>query len=76
MTRQDQAAQFGTQEAAEFIVTANLTEIKQKKDEFWNKKTSVYYKFTMNMKNLRSGILEWSEEKEISKQQKNPRFWY
>ncbi len=76
LTQQSQAAQFGTQEAAEFILTANLTEIKQKKDEFWNKRTSEYYKFTMNLKNLKSGILEWADEKEISKLQKNPRFWY
>ena len=76
LTKQSQAAQFGTQEAAEFILTANLAEIKQKKDEFWNKKTAVYYKFTMNLKNLRTGILEWSEEKEISKLKVDPRFGY
>jgi len=76
LTKQSQASQFGTQEAAEFILTANLTEIKQKKEEFWNKKTAVYYKFTMNLKNLRSGILEWSDEKEISKLKKDPRFGY
>ncbi len=76
LTKQEQAAQFGTQEAAEFIITANLSEIKQKKDEFWNKKTAVYYKFTMNLKNLRTGILEWSDEKEISKLKVDPRFGY
>jgi len=76
LTKQSQAAQFGTQEAAEFILTANLTEIKQTKEEFWNKKKAVYYKFTMNLKNLRSGILEWSDEKEISKLKTDPRFGY
>lgn len=76
LTRQDAAAQFGTQEAAEFQLTANLSEIEQKKEEFWNKKTAVYYKFTMNLKNLRTGILEWSDEKEISKLEKDPRFGY
>lgn len=76
LTRQDTAAQFGTQEAAEFILTANLSEISQEKEEFWNKKKAVYYKFTMNLKNLRSGILEWSDEKEISKLKKDPRFGY
>ena len=76
LTKQSQAAQFGTQEAAEFILTANLSEIKQKKEEFWNKKTAVYYKFTMNLKNLRTGILEWSDEKEISKLKTDPRFGY
>ncbi len=76
LTKQSQAAQFGTQEAAEFILTANLTEIKQTKEEFWNEKKAVYYKFTMNLKNLKSGILEWSDEKEISKLKTDPRFGY
>ena len=76
LTRQDTAAQFGTQEAAEYILTANLSEISQSKEEFWNKKKAVYYKFTMNLKNLRSGILEWSDEKEISKLKTDPRFGY
>lgn len=76
LTKQSDAAQFGTQEAAEFILTSNLTEIKQKKEEFWNKKTAAYYKFTMNLKNLRTGILEWSDEKEISKLKTDPRFGY
>jgi len=76
LTRQDRAAQFGTQEAAEFILTANLSEISQSKEEFWNEKKAVYYKFTMNLKNLRTGILEWSDEKEISKLKTDPRFGY
>ena len=76
LTKQSQAAQFGTQEGAEFILTANLSEISQKKEEFWNKKKAVYYKFTMNLKNLRTGILEWSDEKEISKLKTDPRFGY
>ncbi len=76
LTRQDTAAQFGTQEAAEYILTANLSEIEQRKEEFWNKKKAVYYKFTMNLKYLRTGILEWSDEKEISKLKKDPRFGY
>ncbi len=77
LTRQDQAAQFGTQEAAEFILTASLSEIEQRKEEFWTQeKKMVYYKFTMNLKNLRSGILEWSDEKEIVKLKSDPRFGY
>lgn len=76
LTRQDTAAQFGTQEAAEYILTANLSEIEQRKEEFWNKKKMVYYKFTMNLKNLKSGILEWADEKEIVKLKADPRFGY
>ena len=57
------AANFGQQIGAEFLLTSNFSEIKQKSGSL----TDVYYKFTMALKNLRSGILEWSDEKEIRK---------
>ena len=76
LTRQDQAAQFGTQEAAEYILTSSLSEIEQRKEEFWHKRKMVYYKFSMELKSLRSGILEWTDEKEIVKLKTDPRFGY
>lgn len=57
------AVDFGKQIGAEFLLTANFSEIKQKTGSV----TDVYYKFTMNLKNLKTGILEWSDEKEIRK---------
>ena len=73
LTKQSQAAQFGTQEAAEFQLTASLSEIVQRaKTNVLKKEKSVYYKFTMNLKNLNSGILEWSDEKQISKEKITP----
>ena len=60
---QNTAVDFGTQIGAEFLLTANFSEIKQKAGSI----TDVYYKFTMNLKNLKTGILEWSDEKEIRK---------
>jgi uncharacterized protein (TIGR02722 family) len=57
------AVEFGGQEGAEYLLTANLAEIRQANDDV----TDVYYKFTMSLKNLRTGILEWSDEKEIRK---------
>jgi uncharacterized protein (TIGR02722 family) len=57
------ALPLGTQSGAEYILTANLAEIAQKAGN----KTDVYYKFTMNLKNLRTGILDWAAEKEIRK---------
>lgn len=57
------AVDFGKQIGAEFLLTANFSEIKQKAGSV----TDVYYKFTMNLKNLKTGILEWSDEKEIRK---------
>jgi len=73
LTRQDQARQFGTQEAAEYELTASLSEISQRAHtNVLKKEKSVYYKFTMNLKNINSGILEWSDEKEISKEKITP----
>jgi penicillin-binding protein activator len=57
------AVKFGSQTGADFLLTANFSEIRQKAGSV----TDVYYKFTMNLKNLRSGVLEWSDEKEIRK---------
>jgi uncharacterized protein (TIGR02722 family) len=57
------AIDFGQQIGAEFLLTANFSEIRQKAGST----TDVYYKFTMSLKNLKTGILEWSDEKEIRK---------
>jgi penicillin-binding protein activator len=57
------ATQFGHQYSAEYILVSNLSEIKQKGRDV----IDVYYKFTMSLKNLNTGILEWSDEKEIRK---------
>lgn len=57
------AVDFGQQIGAEFMLTANFSEIRQKQGSV----TDTYYKFTMNLKNLKTGILEWSDEKEIRK---------
>jgi uncharacterized protein (TIGR02722 family) len=57
------AVNFGQQIGAEFLLTSNFSEIRQK----LGSTTDVYYKFTMSLKNLKTGILEWSDEKEIRK---------
>lgn len=57
------AVKFGQQIGAEFLLTSNFSEIRQKAGST----TDVYYKFTMSLKNLKTGILEWSDEKEIRK---------
>lgn len=63
LTKSGGAVQFGKQLAPEFMLTANLSEIEQRNSDV----RDVYYKFTMNLKNLTTGILEWSDEKEIRK---------
>jgi uncharacterized protein (TIGR02722 family) len=63
LTDKKSAVQFGQQLGAEFLLTSNFSEIRQKAGST----TDVYYKFTMSLKNLKTGILEWSDEKEIRK---------
>lgn len=63
LSDQSTATQFGKQYNAEYLLVSNLSEIKQKNDDV----IDVYYKFTMSLKNLKTGILEWSDEQEIRK---------
>lgn len=58
--------------APELILTANFSEIQQRNSDT----KDVYYKFTMNLKNLTTGILEWSDEKEIRKVATRSTFGY
>ena len=64
------AAQFGKQIGAEYMLTGNISEIEQRDARL----KDVYYKITLNLKNLNTGILEWSNEKEIRKTSKRSTF--
>jgi len=64
--------QFGNQIGAEFLLVGNIAEIEQRNSKY----KDVYYKITINLKNLSTGILEWSDEKEIRKTRKKPTFGY
>lgn len=57
------AVAFGKQTGAEFMLYGNLSSIVKRNDD----EKDVYYKFTMKMVNLESGIMEWAGEKEIRK---------
>src|SRR5678815_4632909 len=61
--RPDQAKGPGQQIAPDYIMTGELASIKQRvgSDEF------IYYKMTAKLTNLRTGILEWVDEKELKK---------
>jgi len=54
---------FGEHVGAEYLLTGSFIEIVQESGS----KKDVYYKITMNLKNIRTGIDEWAEEKEIQK---------
>ena len=63
MVDERKAVAIGKQIGAEFMLYGNLSSI-VKKD---GSTKDVYYKFTLKMTNLETGILEWSGEKEIRK---------
>ena len=54
----------GQQDAPRYMLTSNLTEIEQEQGRL----KDVYYKFTMSLRDLKSGRLIWADEKEIRKQ--------
>ena len=66
LTNPNKAKQFGQQEAAEYIITGDFIDISQEA----RGKRDVYYKFTLSLRNLQTGIVEWKDEKEIRKTSK------
>jgi len=57
------AVASGQQDAPHYMLTSNLSEIKQSAGRV----EDTYYKFTMNLRDLKSGRLIWADEKEIRK---------
>ncbi len=54
---------IGKQVGADFLLTGEISAIKKQR----GKKRDLYYKITLNMVNLETGLIEWAEEKEIRK---------
>ncbi len=63
MVDSNKAAAFGKQTGAEFMLYGNMSSIVKRR----NDTKDVYYKFTLKLVNLESGIIEWASEKEIRK---------
>lgn len=63
MVDQNTAVQMGKQIGAEFMLYGDLSSIVKRNDST----KDVYYKFTLKFMNLKTGIIEWSGEKEIRK---------
>ena len=57
------AIQFGQQVGAEYMLYGNLSSIVKTNEDT----KDVYYKFTMRLMDLKSGIIEWADETEIRK---------
>lgn len=63
MVDQKTAAMMGKHIGAEFMLYGNFSSIVKKSDDV----KDVYYKFTLKLMHLETGIIEWSDEKEIRK---------
>ena len=63
MVNRDKAVKVGRQIGAEYMLYGNLSSIVKKASD----NRDVYYKLTLKLMHLESGILEWSDEKEIRK---------
>lgn len=57
------AATFGQQMGAEYMLYGNFSSIVKKAENV----RDIYYKFTLNLMHLETGIIEWADEKEIRK---------
>ncbi|MCX8064323.1 MAG: penicillin-binding protein activator LpoB [Candidatus Hydrogenedentes bacterium] len=56
-------AQFGRQIGAEYMLYGNFSSI----EKTAGRVKDVYYKFTLKLMNVETGIIEWQDEKEIRK---------
>ncbi len=63
MVNPNSAMQFGKQVGAEYMLYGNLSSIVKTNAD----KKDVYYKFTMRLMDLQSGLIEWADETEIRK---------
>ena len=78
LTDQRKAVRAGQQSAAQMYLYGELSEMRQDVDdtsENWaditfTSTTDRYYKFNLNLKDLRTGEIIWSDEQEIRKDQK------
>lgn len=65
LVNQSSAIQFGKMVGAQYMLYGNLSSI-VKKD---GSDKDVYYKMTMRLMDLESGLIEWADETEIRKQE-------
>ncbi len=65
LTDPTKAVQMGRQSAAQMYLYGDLSEMRNQV----NSVTDRYYKFTLNMKDLRTGEIAWTDEQEIRKEE-------
>ncbi|RZF94198.1 penicillin-binding protein activator LpoB [Pseudoalteromonas sp. N1230-9] len=64
------AIAFGQQVGAQYMLYGNLSSIVKSNAD----KSDVYYKFTMRLMDLKSGLVEWADETEIRKTREKSTF--
>lgn len=69
MVDQSKAIAFGQYVGAEYMLYGNLSSIVK----FNKDKQDVYYKFTMRLMDLKTGLVEWADETEIRKNREKKR---
>ena len=69
MVDQKSAIAFGQHVGAEYMLYGNLSSIVK----FNKDKQDVYYKFTMRLMDLKTGLVEWADETEIRKNREKRR---
>jgi len=72
MVNESTAVNMGRQIGAEYMMYGNLSSIVKR----GGGDKDVYYKFTLKVMHLESGIVEWSDEKEIRKTKKKSMFGF
>jgi penicillin-binding protein activator len=64
------AKSLGRQVGADYFLYGELSSIRKSAGRV----KDVYFKFTLNLVNIQTGLIEWADEKEIRKQAKKPLF--
>jgi penicillin-binding protein activator len=64
------AKRLGKQVGADYFLYGELSSIRKSAGRV----KDVYFKFTLNLVNIQTGLIEWADEKEIRKQAKKPLF--
>jgi hypothetical protein len=64
------AKKLGKQVGADYFLYGELTSIRKSAGRV----KDVYYKFTLNLVNIQTGLIDWADEKEIRKVAKKPLF--
>jgi len=65
LTDPSKAVSMGQQSAAQMYLYGDLSEMRSQTDDV----TDRYYKFTLNLKDLRTGEIAWTDEQEIRKEE-------